>query len=184
LPTLTCRALTEAINNRSEGDDFNFDNQIDYQHDADVGQTDSDGMFSSFLCIIMFSTYVYTGDLPPSGSTSPAPQHNIDNIKVEYHPSSGIPTKVYRFEDYGCGPGAPPAVPEADPIPWQPFRTHMDFEVAELAHDAGLSHEQLDQLIRLIHCSRIELFTLKNRKDVRDTWDTASFKMTPVCTIH
>ncbi|KAG1761725.1 hypothetical protein EDD22DRAFT_619601 [Suillus occidentalis] len=152
---------TSSINNRSEGDDFDFDNQIDYQHDADVGQTDSDG------------------DPPPSGSTSPAPQHDIDDIKVEYHPSSGIPTKVYRFEDYGRGPGAPPAVPEADPIPWQPFRTRMDFEVAELAHDAGLSHEQLDRLIRLIHRSRTELFTLKNRKDVRDMWDAASFKMTP-----
>ncbi|KAG1808131.1 hypothetical protein EV424DRAFT_1574699 [Suillus variegatus] len=109
----------------------------------------------------------------------PILMHDIDDIKVEYHPSSGIPTKVYRFEDYGRGPGAPPAVPEADPIPWQPFRTRMDFEVAELAHDAGLSHEQLDRLIRLIHRSRIELFTLKNRKDVRDTWDAASFKMTP-----
>ncbi|KAG2120397.1 hypothetical protein DEU56DRAFT_928435, partial [Suillus clintonianus] len=48
-----------------------------------------------------------------------------------------------------------------------------------LAHDAGLSHEQLDRLIHLIHRSRMELFTLKNRKDVRDTWDAASFKMTP-----
>ncbi|KAG1726802.1 uncharacterized protein EDB91DRAFT_1239606 [Suillus paluster] len=129
----------------------------------------------------MFSTYVYTGDPPPSGTASPAPQHDIDDIKVEYHPSSGIPTKVYHFEDYGSGPGAPPAVPEADPMPWQPFRTHINFEVAELAHNAGLSHEQLDRLIHLIHCSRIELFTLKNRKDVRDMWDAVSFKMTPVC---
>ncbi|KAG1747038.1 uncharacterized protein EDB91DRAFT_1235854 [Suillus paluster] len=127
----------------------------------------------------MFSTYVYTGDPPPSGTVSPAPQYNIDDIKVEYHPSSGIPTKVYHFEDYGRGPGAPPAVPEADPMPWQPLRTCIDFEVAELAHDAGLSHEQLDRLIHLIHRSRIELFTLKNCKDVRDMWDAASFKMTP-----
>ncbi|KAG2124205.1 hypothetical protein DEU56DRAFT_759738, partial [Suillus clintonianus] len=48
------------------------------------------------------------GDPPPSGTASPAPQHEIDDIKVEYHPSSGIPTKVYHFEDYGSGPGAPP----------------------------------------------------------------------------
>ncbi|KAG2043250.1 hypothetical protein BDR03DRAFT_1005327 [Suillus americanus] len=152
---------TSPIDNRLEGDDFDFDNQIDYQHDADVGWTDSDG------------------DPPPSGTTSPAPLHEIDDIKVEYHPSSGIPTKVYHFEDYGSGPGAPPPVPEADPMPWQLFRTRIDFEVAELAHDAGLSHEQLDRLIHLIHRSRMELFTLKNRKDVRDTWDAALFKMTP-----
>ncbi|KAG2348732.1 hypothetical protein BDR05DRAFT_972997 [Suillus weaverae] len=144
----------QAINNDSEDDDLDFDNQIDYQHDADVGQTDSDG------------------DPPPSGTALPAPQHNIDDIKVEYHPNSGIPTKVYHFEDYGHGPGAPPA---------QLFRTRINFEVAELAHNTGLSHEQLDWLIHLIHCSRIELFTLKNCKDVRDTWDAVSFKMTPVC---
>ncbi|KAG1730397.1 uncharacterized protein EDB91DRAFT_1059518, partial [Suillus paluster] len=114
-----------------------------------------------------------------SGTASPAPQHNIDNIKVEYHPSSGRPTEVYHVEDYGCGPGAPTAVPKADPTPWQPFHTHIDFEVAELAHETGLSHEQLDRLIQLIHRSRSELFTLRNRKDVRDTWDAVSFKMTP-----
>ncbi|KAG1891577.1 uncharacterized protein F5891DRAFT_1131602 [Suillus fuscotomentosus] len=151
----------QAINNHSEDDDFYPNNQMDYQHDVDMGRTDSNG------------------DPPSSGTASPAPQHNIDNIKVEYHPNSGRPTKVYHFEDYGHGPGAPPVVPEADPTPWQPFRTCIDFEVAELAHDAGLSHEQLDGLIHLIHRSRIELFTLKNCKDVRDTWDTASFKMTP-----
>ncbi|KAG0704425.1 hypothetical protein DFH29DRAFT_981528 [Suillus ampliporus] len=105
--------------------------------------------------------------------------HDIDDIKVEYHPSSGRPTKVYHFEDYGCGPGAPTVVPKADPMPWQPFRTCIDFEVAELAHKAGLSHEQLDQLIQLIHCSRSELFTLWNCKDARDMWDAVSFKMTP-----
>ncbi|KAG2109511.1 hypothetical protein DEU56DRAFT_762433, partial [Suillus clintonianus] len=77
---------TSSIDNRLEGDDFDFDNQMDYQHDADVGRTDSDG------------------DPPPSGTASPAPQHEIDDIKVEYHPSSGVPTKVYHFEDYGSGP--------------------------------------------------------------------------------
>ncbi|KAG1785489.1 uncharacterized protein HD556DRAFT_1314195 [Suillus plorans] len=109
----------QAINNHSEDDDFYLDNQMDYQHDVDVGWTNSNG------------------DPPPSGTASPAPQHDIDDIKVEYHPNSGRPTKVYHFKDYGRSPGAPPAAPEADPMPWQPFRTCIDFEVAELAHDAG-----------------------------------------------
>ncbi|KAG1857247.1 hypothetical protein C8R48DRAFT_674726 [Suillus tomentosus] len=74
----------QAINNHSE-DYFHFDNQMDYQHDVDVGWTDSNG------------------DLPPSGTALPAPQHDIDDIKVEYHPNSGRPTKVYHFEDYGRG---------------------------------------------------------------------------------
>ncbi|KAG1730131.1 uncharacterized protein EDB91DRAFT_1239146 [Suillus paluster] len=129
----------QATINHSEDVDFDFDNQIDYPDDADVGQTDSD--------------------------SSPVPQHDVDDIKVEYHPSSGRPTQVYHFEDYGHGASAPTAVPKADPEPWKPFCTRINFEVAELAHEAALSYEQLDQLIELVHRSRFELFTLWNHKD-------------------
>ncbi|KAG1734053.1 uncharacterized protein EDB91DRAFT_1238464 [Suillus paluster] len=117
--------------------------------------------------------------LPLSATASPVPRHDMDDIKVEYHPSSGRPTQVYHFEDYGRGTGAPTAVPKADPEPWKPFHTRIDFEVAELAHEAALSYEQLDWLIELVNCSRFELFTLRNHKDVRDMWEAASFKMTP-----
>ncbi|KAG1744575.1 uncharacterized protein EDB91DRAFT_1236508 [Suillus paluster] len=151
----------QATINRSEDVYFDFDNQIDYPDDADMGQTDSD-------------------HLPPlSATASPVPQHDVDDIKVEYHPSSGHPTQVYHFEDYGRGAGAPTAVPKADPEPWKPFCTRINFEVAELAHEAALSYEQLDRLIELVHHSRFKLFTLWNHKDVRDTWEVASFKMTP-----
>ncbi|KAG1842975.1 hypothetical protein DFJ58DRAFT_665554, partial [Suillus subalutaceus] len=90
-----------------------------------------------------------------------------DDIQVQYHPNSGCPTQVYHFEDYRCGPGAPAAPPKVDPEPWCPFRTHIDFEVAELAHEAALTHEQTDRFIRLIHRSRCELFTLQNCKDMK-----------------
>ncbi|KAG1786171.1 uncharacterized protein HD556DRAFT_1434837 [Suillus plorans] len=112
-------------------------------------------------------------------ASSPVPQFDADDIEVRYHPNSGRPTQVYHFEEYGCGPGAPTVPPEADPEPWSPFRTHIDFEVAELSHEAALTHEQTDRLIRLIHRSKNKLFTLRNRKDVQDTWDAASFKLTP-----
>ncbi|KAG2112398.1 uncharacterized protein F5147DRAFT_572506, partial [Suillus discolor] len=102
-----------------------------------------------------------------------------DDIQVQYHPNSGRPTQVYHFEDYRCGPGTPAAPPKVDPEPWRPFRTRIDFEVAELAHEAALTHEQTDWFIKLIHRSRCKLFTLQNCKDVRDTWDAASFKLTP-----
>ncbi|KAG2126460.1 hypothetical protein BD769DRAFT_1652763 [Suillus cothurnatus] len=97
-------------------------------------------------------------------------QAPVDDIQIRYHPNSGRPMQVHHFEDYRCGPGAPP---------WRPFRTRIDFKVAELAHEAALTHEQIDQLIRLIHRSRCELFTLRNHKDVRNTWDAASYKLTP-----
>jgi len=93
-------------------------------------------------------------------------QPEVDDIQIRYHPNSGCPMQVHHFEDYRCGPGAPVVSPTIDPQPWRPFCTHIDFEVAELAHEAALTHEQIDWLIGLIHRSRCELFTLRNHKDV------------------
>ncbi|KAG1726527.1 uncharacterized protein EDB91DRAFT_1239637 [Suillus paluster] len=106
-------------------------------------------------------------------------QPEVDDIQIWYHPNSGRPMQVHRFEDYRCGPGAPVVPPTIDPEPWRPFRNRIDFEVAELAHEAALTHEQIDQLIGLIHRSRCELFTLRNHKDMQDMWDAASYKLTP-----
>ncbi|KAG1756658.1 uncharacterized protein EDB91DRAFT_1233427 [Suillus paluster] len=87
--------------------------------------------------------------LPPSRMASPVSQFEVDDI-----------------QDYRCGPGAPAVPPKVNPEPWRPFRTRIDFEVAELAHEAVLTHEQTDWFIKLIHCSRY-------------TWDAALFKLTP-----
>ncbi|KAG1759607.1 hypothetical protein EDD22DRAFT_849145 [Suillus occidentalis] len=143
---------------------LDINNDIDFSHpdDTDIGQASEHD------------------HLPPSRTASPASQFEVDDIQVWYHPNSGCPTQAYHFEDYRCGPGAPAAPPKVDPEPWHTFRTRIDFEVAELAHEAALTHEQMDRFIKLIHRSRCKLFTLRNRKDVRDTWDAASFKLTPV----
>ncbi|KAG1768576.1 hypothetical protein EV702DRAFT_1181923 [Suillus placidus] len=98
---------------------------------------------------------------------------------AEYHPNSQRPTQVFHFEDYGRGPGAPTVVPPVEPEPWYPFRTRIDFEVAELVLEAALTHQQMDRLFDLIRRTKSEQFTLRNCKDVRDTWDAASFKLTP-----
>ncbi|KAG1890746.1 uncharacterized protein F5891DRAFT_1131606 [Suillus fuscotomentosus] len=110
---------------------------------------------------------------------SPRPQFEEDDIQVQYHPSSQRPTQVFQFEDYGRGLGAPTVVPPVEPEPWYPFRTRIDFEVAELVLEAALTHQQMDRLFDLICRTKSEQFTLRNRKDVRDTWDAASFKLTP-----
>ncbi|KAG1887716.1 hypothetical protein F4604DRAFT_1877523 [Suillus subluteus] len=112
-------------------------------------------------------------------TSSPQPQFEEDNIQVQYHPNSQCPMWVYHFEEYGHSPGAPIIVPPVEPEPWCPFRTQIDFEVAGLALEAALTHQQLDRLLNLIHRSKHEDFTLRNRKDIRDTWDAASFKLTP-----
>ncbi|KIK46880.1 hypothetical protein CY34DRAFT_21734 [Suillus luteus UH-Slu-Lm8-n1] len=113
-----------------------------------------------------------SGSPPPESRTaSPRPQFEEDDIQVQYHPNSQRPTQVFHFEDYGHGPGAP--------TPWYPFRTRIDFEFAELVLEAALTHQQMDRLFDLVRRTKSEQFTLRNRKDVRDTWDAASFKLTP-----
>ncbi|KAG1814603.1 uncharacterized protein BJ212DRAFT_1273779, partial [Suillus subaureus] len=90
------------------------------------------------------------------------------------------PMQVHHFEEYGHGPGAPTAVLPVEPEPWHPFRTQINFEVVELALEAVLTHQQMDCLLNLIHHSKYEQVMLWNHKDVQDTWDAASYKLTPV----
>ncbi|KAG2351190.1 hypothetical protein BDR07DRAFT_1320876, partial [Suillus spraguei] len=55
----------------------------------------------------------------------------------------------------------------------------LDFEVAEVAHEAALTHEQTTCIIRLVQHSRTEDFTLKNYADVQNTWEAVSHCLTP-----
>ncbi|KAG2081487.1 hypothetical protein BD769DRAFT_1657222 [Suillus cothurnatus] len=92
-----------------------------------------------------------------------APGHTIDDIRTEFHPHARIATRPPR--------------PECQP--WLPFRCQLDFEVAELAHEAALTHEQTTRLIRMVRCSRTEDFTLANYADVRNMWEAASHRLMP-----
>ncbi|KAG1748936.1 uncharacterized protein EDB91DRAFT_1244739 [Suillus paluster] len=81
----------------------------------------------------------------------------IDDIRTEFHPHP----------------------PHPEHQPWLPFSCRLDFEVAELAHEAALTHEQTTRLIWLVQRSKSEVFTLKNYADVRNTWEAASHRLTP-----
>ncbi|KAG1775023.1 hypothetical protein EV702DRAFT_936855, partial [Suillus placidus] len=60
--------------------------------------------------------------------------------------------------------------------PWRPFHSRLEFEVTELALEAGLNNEQTDQLIKICHCCAVgkEIFTFKNHKDIHVKWEAAS----------
>ncbi|KAI0658337.1 hypothetical protein C8Q70DRAFT_917521 [Cubamyces menziesii] len=106
--------------------------------------------------------------------------YEADSIKVEYHPSSGRPTQVFRFEEFNRHRIAePPPPPPAKP--WNPFNTRTDFEFAELTLDAGLSDQHLDALIKMIRriVQNANDFTFNSHVDVRKTWDAAANKVTP-----
>ncbi|KAG2033410.1 hypothetical protein BDR03DRAFT_872154, partial [Suillus americanus] len=63
--------------------------------------------------------------------------------------------------------------------PWLPFRCQLNFEVAELAHEAALTHGQTMRLIQMVQCSRTEDFTLTNYADVRNMWEAALHRLMP-----
>jgi hypothetical protein len=105
-----------------------------------------------------------------------------DDIKVVFHPSTGIPNQLYRFDDY-CGtestaahPGHTSSLPPVDGSrPWRPFRTKLDFELAEVMLDAHMNGAQTERLLSLIHQAVLdpESFTLANLKDLSHIWDMA-----------
>ncbi|KAH7919486.1 hypothetical protein BV22DRAFT_1075186 [Leucogyrophana mollusca] len=124
-------------------------------------------------------------DIPPLSPPPPDPSNDslpreIDDIQTEYHPHSNRPTQVDRFADFRRKHEPTPLVPP-NREPWRPFRTRLDFEVAELAHEAAMSKGQTNWLIGLLRrCARAdERFTLNNYADLRETWGAASHNLTP-----
>ncbi|KAG1857471.1 hypothetical protein F4604DRAFT_1589912 [Suillus subluteus] len=108
----------------------------------------------------------------------PLPQ--LDDIKVDYHPNSQIPSTIHHFADFSRTRPTEASVPR-NHAPWEPFRTRLDFEVAEIALEAALTAEQTNRLLSLVHRSarRDETFTLRNHDEVRELWSTASQRFTP-----
>ncbi|KAG1814111.1 hypothetical protein EV424DRAFT_1348837 [Suillus variegatus] len=107
------------------------------------------------------------------------PAHELDDIKVEHHPHSQIPSTVHRFSEFSRSCPTEDYVPRND-SPWEPFRTRLDFEVAEIALEAAMTKDQTNRLLNLIHrsASGNDTFTLQNHDEVRSLWDLASQRYT------
>ncbi|KAF5371438.1 hypothetical protein D9757_009982 [Collybiopsis confluens] len=102
-----------------------------------------------------------------------------NDIKIEYHPASGKPATIMRFQEYGeqrTHDSGSEDVP--DPTPWKPWRSRVDFEVAALALDSELfmSEDQTNILIDFLNrvaCGRVN-FTLVDNKETQKLWDLAA----------
>ncbi|KAJ3832869.1 hypothetical protein F5878DRAFT_591241 [Lentinula raphanica] len=108
------------------------------------------------------------------GTNESEPQAN--DIKIEYHPSSGKPAKILHFHEYGeCRNHDHVPIPP-DPAPWKPWRSRVDFEVATLALESSMSEDQINKLINILQ--RVgqgsDNFTLKNNKEMQTMWDLAA----------
>ncbi|KAJ7815570.1 hypothetical protein B0H14DRAFT_3745648 [Mycena olivaceomarginata] len=104
----------------------------------------------------------------------------IDDIKRVFHPHSELPEVHLGFEEYRASQVPPKRRHPTDEKPWAPFRTRLDFEVAEFSQDAMLNKNQIDTLISLIRrcAENIADFTLHNQSDLNKQWDLASKKCT------
>ncbi|KAG1888884.1 uncharacterized protein F5891DRAFT_920355, partial [Suillus fuscotomentosus] len=102
-----------------------------------------------------------------------------DDIKIEYHPSSGIEAKVYVFDSFErCASEF--LAPPPDGQPWRPFKSRLEFEIAEIMLEVGFNNQQSDRFIKLCHRCAVgkEKFTFKNHKDIHNMWEAASHRIT------
>ncbi|KZP29511.1 hypothetical protein FIBSPDRAFT_727366 [Athelia psychrophila] len=106
-----------------------------------------------------------TGDLPnndgpPHPSSHLPPEHiptaaaerqrQIDDIRTKFHAHSQRPTTFTHFEDYGLPDQEGNAPFDPASLPWSPFRTRIDFEIADLVHDLAMSKAQTDTFLSLL----------------------------------
>ncbi|KAG2138254.1 hypothetical protein BD769DRAFT_1384774 [Suillus cothurnatus] len=112
-----------------------------------------------------------------------APQ--LDDIKIEYHPHSKIPSTVHPFSDFSCHHSTEDTMPRHT-SPWEPFHTRLNFEVADIALAAVMTKDQTDRLFELMRhaASAKEDFTLQSHDEVRTLWKMASERFTPPWTAN
>ncbi|TFK17078.1 hypothetical protein FA15DRAFT_650584 [Coprinopsis marcescibilis] len=97
------------------------------------------------------------------------------DVRITSHPNTGKPVKMHRFLDYQPGLSGDYSLSSIDTEPWRPFRTRLDFEIAELVQDARMNKKQTKRLISLIQecVSNPKEFTIINEPDLSKTWEEA-----------
>lgn len=108
-----------------------------------------------------------------------------DDIRTEYHPKTKRSATTIHFDDYGRDTKNPFNDGPPNSSPWNPFRTRLDFDVAEFALRAALNKDQTEQLLNLLkRCAdRDDECTIRNHNDLTQTWERASHKCVDVSTV-
>ncbi|KAJ7749592.1 hypothetical protein DFH07DRAFT_869219 [Mycena maculata] len=102
-----------------------------------------------------------------------------EEIKRVFHPHSQRQVDFKSFEDYAASTLSEPPVP-ADMEPWRPFRSQLDFEVAEFCEHNMLNRASTETLISLIRRCIFDPdeFTLASQRELDELWELASHKCT------
>lgn len=107
----------------------------------------------------------------------------VDDMRTEYHPKTGRSPVTVHFDEYGKDEKTPFDDGPPDSEPWKPFRTRLDFDVADFALEAALNKGQTTRLLDLLNrcAEHEEEVTIRSAKDLQDTWDRAAHKCVDVC---
>ncbi|KAJ7835622.1 hypothetical protein B0H13DRAFT_2240067 [Mycena leptocephala] len=98
-------------------------------------------------------------------------------IKRVFHPHSQHPPQFQSFQSFVR---RPERAEPTDSRPWRPFRSQLDFEVAEFCETNMLKKDSTQTLISLIQrCNaNPEDFTLDSQRELDELWELASHKCT------
>ncbi|KAL0056569.1 hypothetical protein AAF712_016826, partial [Marasmius tenuissimus] len=101
------------------------------------------------------TSYNPSDDFVQEGSSTPIHAESLgqsrpmnDEIKVEYHPASQRPTERKAFDEFGKREVKDPE--PFDSIPWRPFPSRFDYEVADLALRCHMTAGQTTTFLRLL----------------------------------
>jgi hypothetical protein len=142
---------------------------------------------------VCWSTMISDPNLDPAFESDLGRAPGCDDIKIINHPRSGMGTKYFAYDKYHSGPRnenvshqsstpfsstAPsaPQAPTTKQAPWKPFRTRLDFEIAEFMQDAHLNQMHMSKMLALLDkiAKTPTEYTILNLADVQATWKIAS----------
>ncbi|KIK69151.1 hypothetical protein GYMLUDRAFT_152168 [Collybiopsis luxurians FD-317 M1] len=106
------------------------------------------------------------------------------DVKIEYHPKSGLGTIIQRYDEYFSQKDQKNSPLPLNNKPWLPFQTRLDFEVAALALECSLNRRQTNTLIGLLgHAQQgLDQCTIRNYDELQKIWDLAAEKSTQFIT--
>jgi len=134
-------------------------------------------MGSEQLCYLVADYSI--GDGVDLGQADNNQATQLHDIKISYHPASKRPEQRFGINEdlpsASASTGSQPPDPAAAQTPWHPFRSRLDFEIAELSLNAHLSKADTENLLSIIRqCIETpEQFTLSSHKDLSEYWDLA-----------
>lgn len=121
--------------------------------------------------------YVCILDAEPAG---PAPIHELDTIKVEWHPTEGREPEIMSLEEWGLRTAL--EVTHSKKAPWRPyFRTREDFEFADILRKYGMKAKDQDALIKMKGGGGQSGITFSGYAEVASAWEKAKLDLVSVC---